>query len=122
MSSLKPCSFCGAEPTVSYYHIQSPFSSNEVQFTKVGCDECDVAFNSEPDFETDAITAWNTRAPIPVTDEMVERAMVAVAIEMGHTAESFAEKRKSDFEGTAKNRRAMRAALTAALGGGNGNV
>ena len=62
------------------------------------------------------------RAPIPVTDEMVERAMVAVAIEMGHTAESFAEKRKSDFEGTAKNRRAMRAALTAALGGGNGNV
>ena len=60
------------------------------------------------------------RAPIPVTDEMVERAMVAVAIEMGHTAESFAEKRKSDFEGTAKNRRAMSAALTAALGGGNG--
>ena len=116
MSSLKPCSFCGAEPTVSYYHTQSLFSSNEVQFTKVGCDECDVAFNSEPDFETDAITAWNTRAPIPVTDEMVERAAIA------HAEAWFCKGIWPDWPETKRDiwRRGARDGLTAALGGGNG--
>lgn len=58
---LKPCPFCGREPSVSTYETESLWSHNIVTYTKVQCDECDIAFNTEPGHELQASDAWNRR-------------------------------------------------------------
>ena len=65
------------------------------------------------------------RAPIPVTDEMVERALIA---SLHHVADRDSDvlDYENDVLADTETHNAlssmMRAALTAALGGGNGNV
>ena len=59
--ALKPCPFCGGEADVSFYETESLFSHDQVEYTQVGCDDCDVYLLSEPGFEVNAIAAWNRR-------------------------------------------------------------
>ena len=61
---LKPCPFCGGDPSVSTYETESLWSHNQVTYTKVGCDDCDVGFDSEEGM-TPAPDAWNARANQP---------------------------------------------------------
>lgn len=61
---LKPCPFCGGEASVSTYETESLWSHNQVVCTKVSCEACDIAFQSEPGYETEAPAAWNTRASL----------------------------------------------------------
>jgi Lar family restriction alleviation protein len=66
---LLPCPFCGGEASVSTYETESLWSHNIVTYTRVGCSECDIAFNTEPGYEVEAPEAWNTRAKgITATD------------------------------------------------------
>ena len=62
---LLPCPFCGSEPSVSTYETESLWSTAEVTYTKVQCDDCDISFNTEPGHELQAIAAWNRRASAP---------------------------------------------------------
>lgn len=63
MSELLPCPFCGGEAQVSNYETESLWSRDQATYTKVSCDECDIAFQTEPGHETQAIAAWNRRRP-----------------------------------------------------------
>jgi Lar family restriction alleviation protein len=60
--ALKPCPFCGGEAQVSTFETESLWSSEQVTYTKVSCDECDIAFQTEPSHEIQAAKAWNRRA------------------------------------------------------------
>lgn len=62
LEALKPCPFCGGDAHVSTYQTESLWSHDQVTYTKVSCDQCDIAFQTEPGHEAEAITAWNTRA------------------------------------------------------------
>ena len=62
LTELKPCPFCGGKASVSTYQTESLWSHDQVTYTKVSCDECDIAFQTEPDYEIQAIAAWNRRA------------------------------------------------------------
>lgn len=61
---LLPCPFCGGEPTVSDYQDESLWSHNIVTKTRIGCNECDVSFETEPGYEFEAPEAWNRRASL----------------------------------------------------------
>ena len=63
---LLPCPFCGNEARTSTYETESLWSHNQVTYTKVFCDECDVSFATEPGYELEAPAAWNRRAPVPM--------------------------------------------------------
>lgn len=58
---LLPCPFCGGEPYVRTFETESLWSHDQVTYTKVSCDECDIAFATEPGHETQSAAAWNTR-------------------------------------------------------------
>ena len=129
MSSLKPCPFCGGEAQTDVGKAGQAAAFCDL--FRSYCMDCGTQSPEWSYTEAEAITAWNTRAPIPVTDEMVERA--ARIISPGHwqVMDSYlAEmKRKYRWQNIAydpdqfKDSASMhiaRAALTAALGGVNG--
>ncbi len=76
---LKGCPFCGEPASVLTYQTESLWSHNIVTYTKVGCDDCDIAFRSEPGFEVEAPEKWNTRRPLVAEGEVVERVARAIA-------------------------------------------
>lgn len=61
---LKPCPFCGGEPSVSTYETESLWSHDIVTYTEIGCGECDVHFATEPGYELEAPAAWNRRTAL----------------------------------------------------------
>lgn len=108
MDELKPCPFCGKAPTPDFSVIDGEAAYH------FHCQnaECPAWPNVSGETEADAITAWNTRSP--VTDEMVERAARALALEDRIEICSDATYRLSSYGPRA------RAALAAALGGPHG--
>lgn len=62
---LLPCPFCGNEARTATYETESLWSHDQVTYTKVFCDECDVSFATEPGYELEAPAAWNRRAAPP---------------------------------------------------------
>jgi Lar family restriction alleviation protein len=68
---LLPCPFCGNDARTSTYETESLWSHDQVTYTKVFCDECDVSFATEPGYELEAPEAWNRRAA-PAPDGMRE--------------------------------------------------
>ncbi len=77
IADLKPCPFCGGEAHVSYYETESLWSHDQVTYTKVSCDECDISLQSEPGYETEAIQAWNTRA-LDAKDKQIDELEAAL--------------------------------------------
>ena len=70
MTELKPCPFCGNAPEME----------SEDGFSFVRCYDQHCKADARSGLwlsESEAIEAWNTRAPVVVTDEMVERALDA---------------------------------------------
>lgn len=65
MSDLKPCPFCGTEPSIRKRMDEDLWTHNIVEWTGVSCDECGFGFEWPPGTEPDAIEQWNTRAPLP---------------------------------------------------------
>ena len=109
MDELKPCPFCGGE-AIGITYIRDGWRAT------CGCGaaakSCFHGPADMPSAEQRAVTAWNTRPP--VTDEMVERAARALALEDRIEICSDATYRLSSYGPRA------RAALTAALGGPHG--
>lgn len=62
MIDLKPCPFCGGEPSTRTYETESLWSKNQVTRTVVECGECELGFSTEPGYEFEAPEAWNRRA------------------------------------------------------------
>ena len=113
MDELKPCPFCGGEAFSREYDEQRP--DEPYGLVVYHAPACFLAPHADHSgFEA----RWNTRSP--VTDEMVERAIVGAAISQGNTAENIAQELTSDYENAAVVRCMMHAALTAALGGPHG--
>ena len=114
MDELKPCPFCGGNATSEH---------PENARWSVGCSDIDgdcMGFQSLQTFarKAEAITAWNTRSP--VTDEMVERAVLAILKaqrDLGADPLSWEDATDEQKSGC---KTAMHAALTAALGGPHG--
>ena len=120
MSSLKPCPFCGGEAQTDVGKAGQAAAFCDL--FRSYCMDCGTQSPEWSYTEAEAITAWNTRAPIPVTDEMVERGVVEIIDAqraLGADPLSWDEASQKD---KADAMAVMRAALTAALGGGNGNV
>ncbi len=61
-AGLEPCPFCGGKASVSTYETESLWSHDIVTYTRVGCDECDISFSTEPGYDLEAPEAWNRRA------------------------------------------------------------
>lgn len=60
--ALKPCPFCGEEPTVHEYETESLFSHAIVPFISISCSECDCAHTSGEQHD-EVRAAWNRRSP-----------------------------------------------------------
>ena len=112
MSALKPCPnpFCAhSSPKIWQGAVAKKWRGT--------CRQCHIE-TAAFDTEAEAITAWNTRSP--VTDEMVERAVLAILKaqrDLGADPISWddaTDAQKSDCKTV------MNAALTAALGGPHG--
>ncbi len=100
MSALKPCPFCGGEAVVDG-------KSDDVRVRCTGCNTLGRSIGFDPDddadiedAERDAVAAWNRRAPVEITDAMVEAAERA----LGQAGER------------PMRRAVLRAALRAAMG------
>jgi Lar family restriction alleviation protein len=76
MAALLPCPFCGAKPHVSSYGTESLWSHEQVTYTRIGCDECDIAFNTEPGHELQAAEAWNRRPLLSSGEQSIGSALV----------------------------------------------
>lgn len=70
---LASCPFCGGKASISTYETESLWSHAQVTYTKVGCDDCDVFFHSEPGYEVEAPAAWNARAALAMPARDGER-------------------------------------------------
>lgn len=78
MVDLLPCPFCGGAASLRTYETESLWSSNQVTYTSVGCDECDCRFATESGFEVKAPEQWNTRAATSTLQAQCERQRVAL--------------------------------------------
>lgn len=72
VAELLPCPFCGGEPSVSHYETESLWSHNKATYTQIGCDDCNIYFSTEPGYDPEAITAWNTRHRTRTASEIVD--------------------------------------------------
>ena len=68
--ALKPCPFCGGLAKASS-------ASGAESVSQVQCNRCGAATNCFM-YRSEAIAAWNRRAPVEITDEMIGRALKAM--------------------------------------------
>ena len=130
MDELKPCPLCGGEAKIYYPALCIGDDDADVDWLCVRCGDCGVArghtrfkdhnrqSSDNKSAQDKAITAWNTRSP--VTDEMVERAVLAILKaqrDLGADPLSWEDATDEQKSGC---KTAMHAALTAALGGPHG--
>lgn len=60
--AMKPCPFCGDEPSISTRMDEDIWTHNIVEWTHVSCAECGIHFEWPPGADPDAVAQWNTRA------------------------------------------------------------
>ncbi len=65
--ALKPCPFCGSNPTII----------NHVDSVEVYCEECDIP-SVICELQSDAYKDWNTRALTPPSDDAVSEALEVI--------------------------------------------
>lgn len=96
-AGLEPCPFCGGEASVSTYETESLWSHDIVTYTRVGCDECEISFSTEPGYDLEAPEAWNRRvtaasaqAAIDAEKARADRLAKALA-DIENVADSFCD-------------------------------
>ena len=78
---IKPCPFCGYPPNHGPWQagIDRGWPDSYAVECSSALDDCRMN-PSITDFDKESVlTAWNTRAPPVVTDEMIKRAAVAIS-------------------------------------------
>lgn len=65
MTELKPCPFCGNNAHITYWgKMLNNLETDEMEdYYTVSCVKCDATISGND--ETDVITRWNNRLPIP---------------------------------------------------------
>lgn len=115
---LKPCPFCGSKAELSTYETESLWSHDQVTYTKVQCEECEIAFHSEPGFEVEAPDAWNHRTPEPGFRMLAPGELDPATVE--RCADFALNEFQRDFESPAGWREQFATAIRTLTGGNNG--
>lgn len=96
MSELKPCPFCGGKPEVA-------LGQHHFNDAKITC-SCGVESGLYDDTEDKhkntlaAVKAWNTRAPYPRVDRLVEAAKNLIKTQGGYAEYEALETALAEFE------------------------
>lgn len=62
MPKLLDCPFCGNKASRETYFTQDIWTSDEVEFESIGCEECNINM-TWPVYSGNAVQYWNARAP-----------------------------------------------------------